>query len=110
KKRNLAAFLDAHRRIWCRKTMVNRLPIIDIQVDGSSALEINLSDYAFVCGDFWCTVQIKDRLSLDDSENVFLLGMPFFAAHDFFIDYGSRLIGIRAPAEPVVKESFTTKA
>ncbi|KAF4692195.1 hypothetical protein FOZ60_013936 [Perkinsus olseni] len=58
KSRKLAAYVDAKGWIWFRKSVIERLPVVAVQVHAASSFEVHLSEitskYVMVGGaNFW---------------------------------------------------------
>ncbi|KAF4731765.1 hypothetical protein FOZ63_003682, partial [Perkinsus olseni] len=81
KSRKLAAYVDAKGWIWFRKSVIERLPVVAVQVHAASSFEVHLSNHVQVCD-----------------------GGPFFVDHDVHIDLDSGVIGLVTPGSLVVKE------
>ncbi|KAF4724573.1 hypothetical protein FOZ62_021760, partial [Perkinsus olseni] len=77
----LAAYVDATGWIWFRKSVIERLPVVAVQVHAASSFEMHLSNHVQVCD-----------------------GRPFFVEHDVQIDLDSGVIGLVTPGSLVVKE------
>ncbi|KAF4654042.1 hypothetical protein FOZ61_008501 [Perkinsus olseni] len=49
KSRKLAAYVDAKGWIWFRRSVIERLPVVAVQVHAASSFEVRLSNRVQVC-------------------------------------------------------------
>ncbi|KAF4681714.1 hypothetical protein FOZ63_004930 [Perkinsus olseni] len=100
--RRLDAYIGGDGYIWVRRSVIERLPVIVIQVGGKSAFEVHLSRHVYVCRGQWCELLVNDRLVGDDLSDAFILGRPFFAEYDVSVDFESKAVGLATPGKPVL--------
>ncbi|KAF4738149.1 hypothetical protein FOZ63_025331 [Perkinsus olseni] len=96
------AFVDINGWIWFHTSVMDYLPVIAIDVDTDSTLEMHLSQHVQVCKGEWCRLLVTDKLPFDKAVDVFILGCPFFTEHDVHVDFNRGVAGFAAPEEPVV--------
>ncbi|KAF4694586.1 hypothetical protein FOZ63_003924, partial [Perkinsus olseni] len=76
------AFVDINGWIWFHTSVMDYLPVIAIDIDTESTLEMLLSQHVQVCKGEWCRLLVTDKLPFDKALDVFILGCPFFTEHD----------------------------
>ncbi|KAF4685338.1 hypothetical protein FOZ60_006649 [Perkinsus olseni] len=81
---HLYARIDPKGWIWLRRTMTEYLPRIIVQGAAGSTFEVDLS--------------------AGGSPDAFILGGPFLAQHDVYVNLDRKEIGISTPDRPVVKQ------
>ncbi|KAF4722889.1 hypothetical protein FOZ62_003886 [Perkinsus olseni] len=104
KLKRLDAFVSSAGWIKVRKKVLGKLPVLVIQGESGSAFEMHLTHHVHSCEGEWCRLLVTSRLRADDSFDNFILGAPFFAEHDVYIDLYRGLVGLSTPREAVVKE------
>lgn len=94
------AYVNPKRQIRVRRKILEQLPVMEIQADSGSVFEVNLSQHIHSCAREWCRLLVTDRLRSDPSFDNFILGWPFFAQRDVYVDYEQRTIGFATQAKP----------
>ncbi|KAF4725984.1 hypothetical protein FOZ63_026036 [Perkinsus olseni] len=97
---HLYARIDPKGWIWLRRTMTEYLPRIIVQGAAGSTFEVDLRYHSNLCEKEWCRLLI----SAGGSPDAFILGGPFLAQHDVYVNFDRKEIGISTPDRPVVKQ------
>ncbi|KAF4656128.1 hypothetical protein FOZ61_007165 [Perkinsus olseni] len=103
------AIIDHHDQFWCRKSVAKRLPVIIIQVDVKSTLEVHLSNHVNVCDGEWCMLSVIDRVHPNEPFDALILGGPFFIDHDVSIDFDDGVVGIRTRSRPAANKIISMR-
>ncbi|KAF4737397.1 hypothetical protein FOZ62_026195 [Perkinsus olseni] len=97
---HLYARIDPKGWIWLRRTMTEYLPLVIVQGAAGSTFEVDLRYHSNLCVKEWCRLLI----STGGSPDAFILGGPFLAQHDVYVNLDRKEIGITTPDRPVVKQ------
>ncbi|KAF4739604.1 hypothetical protein FOZ62_006650, partial [Perkinsus olseni] len=96
----LDAYIGGDGYIWVRKSVIERLPVIVIQVGAESTFEVHLSRHVYACRGRWCSILVSDR-GMDDDPHMLVLGMRFFKEYDVYVDFDTGVIGLATAQTPV---------
>ncbi|KAF4659542.1 hypothetical protein FOZ61_004671 [Perkinsus olseni] len=105
----LDAILNGEDRIDVRKAIANKLPVMTFKGDADTSFELHLSNHVQVCDVEWCPLSLQRSTKAFPTFNTFVLAQPFFIEHDLYVNFDRRVVGIAAPARPVVKEVATVE-
>ncbi|KAF4750677.1 hypothetical protein FOZ63_018747, partial [Perkinsus olseni] len=96
----LDAYVGGDGYIWVRKSIIERLPVIVIQVGAESTFEVHLSRHVYACRGRWCSILVSDK-GTDDDPDMLVMGMRFFKEYDVYVDFDTGFIGLATAQTPV---------
>ncbi|KAF4722863.1 hypothetical protein FOZ63_026101 [Perkinsus olseni] len=103
-RQKLDAYIGWDGYIWVRRSVIERLPVIVIQVGAESSFDVHLSKHVYVCREQWCKLFVSDRLLAGRVSGSFVLGRPFFVEYDVSVDFDGKVVGLATPGKPVLSD------
>ncbi|KAF4655735.1 hypothetical protein FOL47_009315 [Perkinsus chesapeaki] len=90
--------------LWIRKKLINRLPVIKLEVNSEphiSIVHLSLRNHIQACQSGWCIISVQHYLPVDHTGDFIILGEHFFLQYDTHIDLSKKVVSLSLPKRPV---------